>query len=123
MSVDLVNGESSSGKNRVKIKVAFLSRYLVVDHSLGMHIRGIIDYLPRDKFEVLMIHIKPVEERGDESTNFIRGQDGDDDPIFLSSEIDELGNNQRILEAQGIDVLIYPEIGMDAHTYFLSFAR
>ena len=43
--------------------------------------------------------------------------------IFLVHDISYLPSQREYIANLRLDVLIYPEIGMDANTYFLSFSR
>ena len=53
-----------------KIRIAFVSRHLKYDHSLGQHIRGIIEGISRERFHVIMVHV--IAAGSGESTRFCR---------------------------------------------------
>jgi len=47
----------------------------------------------------------------------------DQESLFLNKDQGYLSENREKLAGLKPDVIIYPEIGMDSHTYFLAFAR
>lgn len=97
-----------------RIRIGFLSRYLC-EHSIGRLTRGLIEQLDRDRFEVVVLHARgAVDEM---SAAIDRGADR---AIRLPSRLQ--GARDRIA-AEALDVLVYPEIGMDPMTYQLAFAR
>ena len=46
-----------------------------------------------------------------------------DQNLFLPANLLQLANLRSAIASLQLNVLIYPEIGMEAHAYFLSFAR
>ena len=120
------NSKSNNSRND-KIHIIFVSAHMHNDHSLGMHIRGVIENISRDLFRVTIAHIandNPNEEIVDRSsTNFILGHAGVDELMFLSKSQDHLNTTRARIAAARPDVIVYPEIGMDATTYFLAFSR
>ena len=105
-------GGRNSGKDG-PIKVGFISRYLR-NHTIGRFSEGLMRYLDRSRFEVTAIHTGARDPLAD------RIADSADNFLHLSGSLTQM---QEAIGGLGLDVLIYPEIGMDPGTYFLSFAR
>jgi predicted O-linked N-acetylglucosamine transferase (SPINDLY family) len=98
-----------------KIRVGFISRYLH-NHSIGKTTRGIVAKLSRARFEVFSLFAPPVHE--DETSKFIRAHS--DRAVALPRTLEAA---RRAIAELKLDVLFYQDIGMDAFTYFLAFAR
>jgi protein O-GlcNAc transferase len=97
-----------------RLRVGFLSRYLG-DHSIGRLTRGFIEQLSRERFEVVVLHARGgVDEM---SAAIDRSADR---ALRLPGR---LGPARDRIAAEALDVLVYPEIGMDPMTYLLAFAR
>ena len=90
-----------------RTRVGFISRFLQ-RHSIGK--------LARDEFEATIVLVQPL--RDDETARAIRA--AADRVAVLPLELDAA--RRRIAELE-LDVLFYEDIGMDAFTYFLAFAR
>ena len=115
---------SKSKRNR--IKVGFLSAFLRHDHSLGQHIRGVIDSLDRMEYQVFLIHIGATRSNQDllvTKSIIDDNEEEEDQDLFLPANLLQLANLRSAIASLQLNVLIYPEIGMEAHAYFLSFAR
>ena len=97
-----------------KYRVGFCSHFLF-DHSVGRAIHALVAALPRDEFEVHLFRLPPVIE--DEMSRRIRA-----DTVDHKLPPDLATARQRIAEAE-LDVLIYPEIGAEARTYYLAHGR
>lgn len=98
-----------------KLRVGFCSEYFHA-HTIGRLYAGLLRQLDRSRFEVIVIH--PATAVADA----LRGQ--------LDSEVDQAVTLPLAPEAQRrqvadlqLDVLIYPDIGMSAQTYFLAQTR
>src|SRR5262249_52558125 len=94
-----------------KLRVGFVSKFLNAEHPIGKYYRAVIDMIDRERFEVLEFRVaspNDVAESGRAQT--------------LISRADLAGARKSIAAAR-LDVLFYPEIGMDPATYFLAFAR
>ncbi|RHY87651.1 hypothetical protein DYB35_009506 [Aphanomyces astaci] len=103
-----------------KITVGFVSSWFRT-HSVGKLIQRVIESLDRDRFEVVVFaasHFFPLK--------------GDDDPITTAIEraanrFVQLPSDQEmamhVLLREDLDVLVYPEVGMDAWVYFLAGQR
>lgn len=102
------------------VHVVFVSAFMTLDHSLGQHISGVVAQLSlrKDKFKITIVHI--TEGGVKDSYKFILN---DQESLFLNKDQGYLSENREKLAGLKPDVIIYPEIGMDSHTYFLAFAR
>ncbi len=97
-------------------RIGFVSRFFY-DHSIGRLMQRLLAHLAqRDDCEILLFDTAPVP----------------DDP--LRSELVSYADHVECLEAglhppreqiarHKLDILVYPDIGMDYVTYFLAFAR
>jgi predicted O-linked N-acetylglucosamine transferase (SPINDLY family) len=97
-----------------KIQIGFLSRNFR-NHTIGKLMAGVIEHLDRSVFDVVMLsighHDDPVGRRIRQcATRYTQV------PTTLSAAL-------RTVAGQGLDILFYPDIGMDAFTYSLAFSR
>ena len=97
-----------------KIKVGFFSRFLC-DHTIGRLMRGIIAQLSRSAFSVTVL-VPP--QQADHISEFIVRHA--DDTIVVPSSLEAA---RKVIAQEQLDILVYPEIGMDPFTYFLAFSR
>ena len=97
-----------------RLRVGFVSAYLR-EHSIGRLTRGLVAELSRERFEVVVFHAGGAV---DETSAAIDASA--DRAIRLPGSL--AAARQRIA-AEEVDVLVYPEIGMDPLTYLLAFAR
>jgi len=98
-----------------RIRVGFLSEYLV-EHTIGKLYQGLIRYLDRNRFEVVVIHTtKAKQDNFRQSLNALA-----DKSITLPVS---LWMQQQAIAAENLDVLFYPDIGMASSTYSLAYAR
>lgn len=101
---------------RRKKRIGFLSRY-ITRHSVALSFKGIVNALSTTEgFEVALISTihaqhKDIEE---EYPNF-QGQ-------YLHI-VENLNSARNDIAALELDVLVYLDIGMEALSYFLAFAR
>ncbi len=104
--------EPRSARSRIRLGIcsAFLRR-----HSVGRVLGPLIQRLDKDKFELVLMH---CDQRRDELTQAI--DDHADKAIQLPVGLYE---SRGLIAEQELDLLLYPDIGMDAHTYFLAFSR
>ncbi len=97
-----------------KIRVGFVSRFLR-EHSIGKLNRRLITGMDREKFHVTVA----VGPGGHDDLTKELLQSAD-----LAIELPgDLGEARRRLALAKLDVLVFPEIGMDTWTYCLGFAR
>jgi predicted O-linked N-acetylglucosamine transferase (SPINDLY family) len=97
-----------------RIKIGFLSRHLR-NHTIGQYMRGLIAHLDRDAFEV---HLFLFPHKKDEIKGFIEERA---DSVTLLP--DALFVARRVVAEKKLDILFYPDIGMEPFTYFLAFSR
>ena len=98
-----------------RIRIGICSRFLY-SHTIGKLFQGLIRYLDRTKFEVIVIHIDcNTIDATRESIN--KSSDG---CLVLFGGLNHKQN--RIAEL-ALDVLLYPDIGMHSGAYFLAHAR
>jgi predicted O-linked N-acetylglucosamine transferase (SPINDLY family) len=99
---------------RARLRVGFASHHLC-HHTIGTLMRGFIERLSRDMVEVLVF---PVRTKDDAMAAAIAR--AADHAVPLSGR---LADCRAAIAAAELDVLVYPDVGMDPTTYFLSFAR
>lgn len=98
-----------------KIKIGMISRFLY-QHSIGRTTRGLLANLDRNAFEVVALFVPPLKE--DKVSRFIRDQ-ADSWHVLPHS----LAEARLAVGAMELDILFYQDIGMDAFTYYLAYAR
>jgi predicted O-linked N-acetylglucosamine transferase (SPINDLY family) len=99
---------------RRRLRIGFLSSQLR-EHTIGKLMMGLIARLPAARFEVLVLS---PEQAPDRVTRYLDAHVAG--RLVLARSLEEA---QRQVAALGLDVLFYPDIGMDAFTYFLAHAR
>ncbi len=98
------------------IRVGVVSRFLY-SHAVGRFFGPVIEALAADPaFEVVLFTIGTHE---DDQLRRITAASRRHVPIPVAT----LAHARRLIEREHLDVLVYPEIGMDPFTYLLSFAR
>lgn len=97
-----------------RIKLGLISAYFRL-HSIGRLMRGIIDKLDREIFEVT-VFTQPGQR--DELAKFINQRA--DNLVSLPTGFDEA--RAAVADAKQ-DILFYADLGMDVRTYFMAFAR
>jgi tetratricopeptide (TPR) repeat protein len=110
---------SANSISMARIRVGFLSSYWF-HHSVGLLLRGVIKNIDRKRFDVYLLHIRTPEAVWalDYLTEDLALSDLK--YIALSGPLQVLHDE---ISALKLDVLVFGELGMDATTYFLSFAR
>lgn len=101
-------------KPKGKIKLGLVSAYFRL-HSIGRLMRGIVEHLDRDLFEVTLF---TQPGHSDEISSFIEANA--DRCIVLPTGLWEA---REAISITGQDILFYADIGMDIRTYFMAFAR
>lgn len=96
-----------------RIRVGVVSRYLR-RHTIGKLYRGLLRGLDRERFETVLFHFGRV----DEEAAAIAGEA--DRAVPLAGPVRAMAER---VAAERLDVLFYPDIGMEPTTYFLAFAR
>jgi protein O-GlcNAc transferase len=97
-----------------RLRIGFLSAYFH-NHTIGKLMRGIIEHFSRDHFEVVVFRLPGKK---DHMSDAIENASDRFVPLVKSLHMD-----RKIIEDQKLDILLYPDIGMDPYTYFLSFSR
>ncbi|MCK5343441.1 MAG: tetratricopeptide repeat protein, partial [Candidatus Heimdallarchaeota archaeon] len=97
-----------------RLKIAFISDYLR-GHTIGKLTLKIIELLPRDRFEIIVI--RPMGYRDQFTKSF-------DVSVDRSFEIPlNLEKMHEIISSLELDIIFYPDIGMLPATYYLAFSR
>jgi predicted O-linked N-acetylglucosamine transferase (SPINDLY family) len=97
-----------------RIRIGFLSRFLRA-HTIGKLYAPLIERLPRDRFEVVLLHLKGPPDAVSQ-----RLEAAADEVVALP---ERLADARRAVADAGLEILFYPEIGMDQTTWLLAFAR
>lgn len=97
-----------------RLKVGFVSAQFRL-HPIGRVNRGLVEKLPREDIELTLI--RAPGPRDDMSAAFDRAADK---VIKLPRS---LPGAREIIAAEEFDLLLYADIGIEALTYFLAFAR
>ncbi len=97
-----------------RIKIGFVSNHLH-QHTIAKLNAGIIQKLDRERFEVFVFRGPGVDDP------MARSIDQSADAAFRLSS--QLAFAQAQIAEQALDVLYYPDIGMDSLTYYLAHAR
>lgn len=106
------------GRRPGKIRIGFISRYFCT-HAIGKVSLGLIEKIDRQRFEVFVLRVNPG--RDDETTARFRA--AADYFVPVSGDLRKLAQSHEQVAALELDILFYQDIGMEASTYFLSFAR
>lgn len=96
-----------------RLKIGFVSRHLHA-HTMAKLNRGIIADLDRKRFKVYVFQIGRMDETAREIAATA------DHAVWLNGPLDTI--RRTIAEAE-LDILYYPDIGMEPSSYFLAFAR
>jgi predicted O-linked N-acetylglucosamine transferase (SPINDLY family) len=105
-------GEHKDAKGVLSIGI--LSSFLW-DHTIGLLMRGIIQHLSRDHFEVILFRPPGRKDHISETLDHAA-----DRLVPLSGRLER---DRQAIEGEKLDVLFYPDIGMSHYTYCLAFAR
>ncbi len=97
-----------------RIIIGIISRFFH-EHTIGLLNQGIIENLSREKFYVKVFRFQGKE---DVLTKSIDG--AADEAVILPNE---LAAARSIIAKHHLDILFYPDIGMDPLTYFIAFSR
>jgi len=96
------------------LRVGFISAHLYA-HTIGKLNLGLMRQLSRDNFEVILLRPKCVP---------------DDMSVLLDAAADKvvvldknLELDWKTIENEKLDILFYPDIGMDDYIYYLAYAR
>jgi predicted O-linked N-acetylglucosamine transferase (SPINDLY family) len=97
-----------------KIRVGFLSRHFR-NHTIGKLTRGLVAQLSREEFSVIVLSLG---EHHDADARWIQRRA--DEYLVVPESLKTA--RQTVLDA-GLDLLVYPDLGMDARTSALARAR
>ena len=97
-----------------RIKLGIVCRYLH-DHTIGRLYKGLIEKLDKQKFKIVIFRF---ESQADAIASAIDrcAQKVELLPTDIRKARERIGDHE-------LDVLFYPEIGMDPLTYFIAFSR
>jgi len=105
-------GRRHAGDDRHR--VGFISKHFY-DHSIGNVTRGLVAMLDKERFSVRIFAPRPAF---DPSSRDMASHA--DEWVVLDHD---LARARAAIAARELDVLFYPDVGMDPFTYFLTFAR
>lgn len=100
-----------SGK---KVRVGVVSMHLYF-HTIGRLVHGLINHLPRERLEVVVFRPPGKEDK------LSAGIDRAADKMVPIPK--NLAAARAAIAAEALDILFYPDIGMEPFTYFLAFSR
>lgn len=95
-----------------KPKVAFLSKHLVPQHTIGKLFLGLAEHLSREQFDVTLFTI------GAKSRSFLQSEH-----THIPLNLWHWEQERHTIATQNIDILIYTDIGMDPLSYYLALER
>ncbi|MBF0587492.1 MAG: tetratricopeptide repeat protein [Magnetococcales bacterium] len=98
-----------------RLKLGIFSAYLHDNHTIGHLNEGLIRGLGRDRFEVVLF--RPQAGAGKPTDKL----DGWADRVVTVPG--RLARAREVIAEQALDILYYPDIGMDPLSYFCAFAR
>jgi protein O-GlcNAc transferase len=97
-----------------KIRLGICSRHLSF-HTIGILWADLFARLDRDRFEISLFHTQPLAHRIPQS--LIQRVDHEFRlPINMKAA-------REVIQGQELDILYYPDLGMEPLTYFLAFNR
>ena len=97
-----------------RIRLGFVSANLY-EHTIGKLNMGVIGNLPQDIFD---IYVFVPEQKPNSVRHYIQGRVTQ--VVTLAPSLEEARNQ---IAGFALDILFYPDIGMDVFTYFLAFSR
>ena len=114
MAYPNLHNQTNYNKNNNNIKVGFLSSTCFIDHSVSSVVRNLILKLDKKKFEIYIYHIA---EESDEITDKFKKNFKN---FFSINNVDDI--IKKISQDQ-LNILIYPDIGMDPKIQLLASLR
>ncbi len=106
--------EFSSTKTKNRYRIGFLSFHFY-DHTIGKLYKGFIEHINREFFEIILFRTSKKSDNLALELNAFA-----DKVVYLLTNFEQAREDIRNEE---LDLLFYPDIGMDAFTYFLAFSR
>lgn len=115
-----VNLRTEKIKESKKIKIGFISDYIITFHSVAKDRIGIIKHLYNDpEFDVkIMTRKKNTHTFYDKIMS-----DSDSSNLIVKMDEKDLVSNRKQIAEQQFDIIVYPEIGMCQQTRFIAFSR
>jgi tetratricopeptide (TPR) repeat protein len=104
----------SRRERRERIRIGFVSQFFF-EHSVGRTMAGLIEGLPRDRFEIEIFAVPPVTVDALQSRVASAGR-------WAELPANLWAARERIAE-RGCDLLFYADLGMEPLSYFLAQAR
>ena len=112
---DSVSRAITKDPARERLRIGFLSQFFS-KHSNAIAFEGLIRFLDRQKFEVILIHAAHSDKnRGRDSLDAAVDQ-----VVQLSPSYPSSANTLRDLD---LDILFFTDIGMNAYSYLLPFFK
>ncbi len=99
-----------------KIKIGFISQHLR-NHTIGRLNLGLIEQLDRSRFHVTVIR----QTKQDDELALPINQAAD--RVLVSPAAGNLAAAREMIAGLALDVVFYPDIGMEPWTYLLAFSR
>ncbi|MBT4932302.1 MAG: tetratricopeptide repeat protein [Rhodospirillaceae bacterium] len=113
-SLDWQGKLSGSQSPDGKYRIGFIS-YHFYDHTIGKLCRGIFEHLDSEKFEVVIFRTSRKSDHMSEAIESVAAK-----VVTLPQNLESA---RAVIADEALDLLYYPDIGMDTFTYFLAFAR
>ena len=114
---------NESGNTPAKIKVGFVSDFIVTFHSVAKDRLGIIKHLCDDpEFDVKIMTRKKDTHRFYDKIMADVNPSALENLIVTMEEGNLVANRNQIAD-QNFDIIVYPEIGMCQQTRFIAFSR
>ena len=114
-------GPGSERKPTRRIKVGFISDYIVALHSVTKDRLGIIKHLYNDPDFDVKIMTRKMET--DIFFNRFVFNDVDTSDLLIKMDSDNLIENRQQIADQHFDIIVYPEIGMCPKNRWIAFSR
>jgi predicted O-linked N-acetylglucosamine transferase (SPINDLY family) len=114
LTYEATHCESTHSGQERRLRIGFLSAYFW-EHTIGKLMRGIIENISHDLFEVIVFRLPGIR---DEMSEALEGAADKVVQLYKTLKTD-----RTVIGEEELDILFYPDIGMDPYTYFLSFAR
>jgi len=117
-SCSSLNDDSSyldQPRSQDKISIGFVTTFFFESHPVGKVFYGLIRYLNRQTFRVILFHPSGIQSAQSELYQVFK-----DEIIHLPKNLSQC---REIIAKEKLDILFYPEIGMDPLIYFLAFSR
>jgi protein O-GlcNAc transferase len=96
--------------------------YLQIDHAAGAFVHGLVPLLVANNFEVIVFHIDTISNKSHPSWDAVKAVISERAHVIGFLPLN-MGDCASVIRAAELDVLVYPEIGMDPLSYFLSYSR